>query len=117
MLCGVGWQRRLCSGGVGLAAPHCGWRAGALGRNQYILVGFAAGALSAEVGLLAGLSLANASFAIAISRVSAKVRKGLDDVGLSLDVSMQEAHDLFPALPLRYPLEMSCWRKLQLWTM
>ena len=88
----------------GDVAPHLRQMVGGLSRNQYVLVDFAAGALSVEVGLLAGLSLADVSFAIAISRVSAKVRKVLDDAGLSMEVGMQDAHDLFSCPAFEVPI-------------
>ena len=66
---------------LGAAEPHLRHMVGALSRHQYVLIDFATGALDVEVGLLAGLSLADVSFAMAISRVSLKVRRALVDAG------------------------------------
>ena len=68
---------------------------GALSKHQHVLIDFATGALDVAVGLLAGLSLADVSFALAISRVSMKVRNALGEAGYGTHVDMTSAVQMF----------------------
>ncbi len=68
---------------------------GALSRHQFVLIGFVTGALDVVVGLLAGLSFADVSLAIANARVSMKARRVLSESGKCMHIDMKAAADMF----------------------